>query len=103
TVIVGNNFKSLLASEKRATEFGYNTILLSSQIKGEAKEVAKATAAVALDIERFEIPVKKPACLIFGGETTVTVTGSGKGGRNAELALSFSMEIMRHPRIMGLF
>jgi glycerate 2-kinase len=103
TVIIGNNFKSLLAAEKRAAEFGYNTILLSSQIKGEAKEVAKAVAAIALDIERFDIPIKKPACLILGGETTVTVTGSGKGGRNAELALSFSMEIMGHQRTLGLF
>lgn len=103
TVIVGNNFKSLLAAEKKATLFGYNTVLISSQIKGEAREVAKAIAAMALDMERFDIPVKKPACLIFGGETTVTVTGGGKGGRSSELALSFSMEITGHQQILGLF
>jgi glycerate 2-kinase len=103
TLIVGNNFKSLLAAEKRAAQLGYNTILISSQIKGEAREIAKAIAAMALDIERFGIPIRRPACLIFGGETTVTVTGSGKGGRNTELALSFSMEIMRHHQIVGLF
>src|SRR5579884_3895310 len=103
TLIVGNNFKSLLAAEKRAVQLGYNTILISSQIKGEAREIAKAIAAIALDIERFGIPIRRPACLIFGGETTVTVTGSGKGGRNTELALSFSMEIMRHHQIVGLF
>ncbi len=102
TVIVGNNLKSLVAAERKAGELGYNTILLSSQIKGESREVAKVIAAIALDIERFDIPVKKPACLIFGGETTVTVTGDGKGGRNTETSLTFSMEIMGH-KILGLF
>ncbi len=102
TVVIGNNFKSLAAAEKRATQLGYNTFLLSSQIKGEAREVAKVIASIAFDIERLNIPVKKPACLIFGGETTVTVTGPGKGGRNSETALAFSMEIMGHD-IVGLF
>lgn len=102
TVIVGSNFKSLIAAEKMANRFGYNTLLLSSQITGEAREVAKVIASIAFDIERFDIPVRKPACLIFGGETTVTVTGTGKGGRNTETALAFSMEIMGHP-IVGLF
>lgn len=102
TVIVGNNLKSLVAAERKAGELGYNTILLSSQIKGESREVAKVIAAIALDIERFDIPVKKPACLIFGGETTVTVIGDGKGGRNTETSLTFSMEIMGH-KILGLF
>jgi glycerate 2-kinase len=103
TVVVGNNFRSLLAAEKKSAQLGYNTILISSQIKGEAREVAKAIAAIALDMERFDIPIKKPACLIFGGETTTTVTGGGKGGRNAEFALSFSMEIMGRGQILGLF
>ena len=102
TVIVGNNLKSLVAAERKAGELGYNTILLSSQIQGESREVAKVIAAITLDIERFDIPVKKPACLIFGGETTVTVTGDGKGGRSTETSLAFSMEIMGH-KILGLF
>jgi len=102
TIIVGNNFKSLIAAEKKAREFGFNTFLLSSQISGEAREVAKVVAAIAFDVERFDTPVKRPACIIYGGETTVTVKGSGKGGRNTETALSFSMEIMGH-EIVGLF
>ena len=102
TIIVGNNFKSLMAAEKKAREFGFNTFLLSSQISGEAREVAKVLAAIAFDVERFDTPVKRPACIIYGGETTVTVNGSGKGGRNTETALSFSMEIMGH-EIIGLF
>jgi len=102
TVIVGSNFKSLIAAKKRARQLGYNTFLLSSQISGEAREVAKVIAAIAFDIERFDTPVKKPACIIFGGETSVTIRGNGKGGRNTETALSFSMEIMDHD-ILGLF
>jgi glycerate-2-kinase len=102
TVIIGSNFKSLVSAEKKANHLGYNTLLLSSQMKGEARQVAKVMASIAFDMERFNIPVKKPACLIFGGETTVTVTGNGKGGRNSETALAFSMEIMGHD-IVGLF
>ena len=103
TVIVGNNHKSLLAIQKKATELGYNTLLLSSQINGLAKEVAKVLAGIAFDIERFNTPVEKPACIIFGGETTVNVTGNGTGGRNTETALAFCMEIIGHENIVGLF
>lgn len=103
TVIVGNNFKSLVAAEKKAKEFNYNTLLLSSQISGEAREVAKVIAGIAFDIERFDIPIKKPCCIIFGGETTVNVTGDGIGGRNTETALAFCMEIIGHENIVGLF
>lgn len=102
-VIVGNNFKSLLAAEKKAKEFRYNTLLLSSQINGEAREVAKVISGIAFDIERFDVPLKKPCCIIFGGETTVNVTGSGTGGRNTETALAFCMEIIGHGNIVGLF
>jgi glycerate-2-kinase len=105
TIIVGNNFKSLKAAEKKAGELGYNTFLLSSQIRGEAREVAKVVAAVAFDIEKFGNPVRSPSCVIFGGETTVTVQstlGTGKGGRSTETALSFCMEVIGHD-IVGLF
>lgn len=105
TLIVGSNFKSLKAVQKKAEELGYNTLLLSSQISGESREVAKVVASIAFDVERFGIPVAKPACIIFGGETTVTVhnsTAVGKGGRSTETALSFAMEIIGHD-IAGLF
>ncbi len=102
TVIVGSNLKSLVSAKKQAKKLGYNSLLLSSQMNGEAREVAKAISAIAFEIEKYDLPIKKPACLIFGGETTVTVEGSGKGGRNTETALSFSMEILGH-NIIGLF
>jgi glycerate 2-kinase len=102
TLIVGSNIKSLIAAQKKAAEFGYNTLMLSSQISGEAKEAAKVIAGIAFDIERSDIPVQKPSCIIFGGETTVTVHSMGKGGRSTETALSFCMEIIDH-NIVGLF
>ncbi|MGH7885976.1 MAG: glycerate kinase type-2 family protein [Thermodesulfobacteriota bacterium] len=103
TLVVGNNRKAIAAVEKKAKKLGYNTLLLSSQISGEAREVAKVLAGIAFDVERFEHPVKKPACIIFGGETTVNVVGKGKGGRNTETALSFSFEIIGRKNIVGLF
>ncbi len=103
TVIIGNNCKCICAAEKKARELGYSTLALSSQLKGEAREVAKCVAAVALDIERFGRPLNTPACVIFGGETTVNVKGKGKGGRNTETALSFCMEVVGHANIVGLF
>lgn len=102
TLIVGSNIKSLSAAQKRAKKLGYNPLMLSSQISGEAKEVAKVIAGIAFDVERSNIPVKKPGCIIFGGETTVTVHSMGQGGRSTETALSFCMEIIGH-NIVGLF
>jgi len=102
TLIVGSNIKSLMAAQKKANEYGYNPLMLSSQISGEAKEVAKVIAGIAFDVERSDIPVKKPSCIIFGGETTVTVHSMGKGGRSTETALSFCMEIIGH-NVVGLF
>ncbi len=102
TLIVGSNIKSLAEAQRKASELGYNTLMLSSQISGEAKEVAKVIAGIAFDAERSDIPVEKPSCIIFGGETTVTVHSKGQGGRSTETALSFCMEIMGH-NIVGLF
>jgi len=102
TLIVGSNYISLTAGVKKAQELGYQTLMLTSQINGEASEVAKVVASIAFDIERSDMPAKKPSCIIFGGETTVTLRGSGKGGRNTETALSFCMEIMGH-NVVGLF
>jgi len=83
----------LNAAEKRAKDLGYNTIVLSSLVEGESRDVAKFFAAIAKEVSRTGTPVPKPACIIAGGETTVTIRGKGKGGRNQEFALSAAMEI----------
>jgi glycerate 2-kinase len=68
-------------------------LLLSTFIEGEAREVAKVFAAIAKEILHSGQPVARPACVVAGGETTVTVRGHGLGGRNQELALSAALEI----------
>jgi len=92
-VIVGSNKIALDAAEEKAKELGYNTIVLSSLVEGESREAAKFFAAVAKEVSRTGTLVPKPACIIAGGETTVTIKGKGKGGRNQEFALAAAMEI----------
>ena len=92
-VIVGSNKIALDAAEKRAKDLGYNTIVLSSLVEGESRDVAKFFAAIAKEVSRTGTPVSKPACIIAGGETTVTIRGKGKGGRNQEFTLSAAIEI----------
>lgn len=87
-IIIGRNFESLKAAEEVAKKYKFNTIILSSRIQGQACEVANVFAALIEEISIQNIPVQKPACIIAGGETTVTVKGNGIGGRNQELALA---------------
>lgn len=92
-LIVGNNRECLLAAREKATSLGYNTLVLSSQIEGEAREVAKVLAAIGKEICQISLPIAPPACILAGGETTVTIHGKGKGGRNQELALACAIAI----------
>jgi len=87
-VIILNNMKSLIAMRSKANELGYNTLILTSYMQGEAREVGKFISSIMKQVSNHNTPVKKPACLIMGGETTVTVKGRGRGGRNQELVLS---------------
>ena len=91
--VIGNNKMALESSRKKAEELGYNTLLLSSYIEGEAKEVGKVLASIAKEIYYSDHPLKKPAAVISGGETTVTIRGNGRGGRNQELVLSAAIQI----------
>ncbi len=102
-VIIGSNLKSLENAKKQAESLGYNTLILTSQIKGEAKTVAKSLASIALEIRNSNVPIEKPACIIVGGETSVTVKGNGIGGRNSEMALAFAIEITNKNKISALF
>ena len=93
TVIIGSNARAAQAAEAAAKHLEFNTLLLSTSVQGEAREVAKVAAAIAQEIQRYNRPVVKPACVIWGGETTVTLKGSGLGGRNQELALAAAIAI----------
>ncbi|MEF9427497.1 MAG: DUF4147 domain-containing protein [Candidatus Mariimomonas ferrooxydans] len=94
-IIVGNNLKALTAAKDKAQSLGLKAEILSSEITGEAGDAGKwlAEKAKATHNELDITSEKKEICLISGGETTVTVKGTGKGGRNTELALSFAKEI----------
>lgn len=92
-VVVGSNALALEAARRKAVELGYNAIVLSSSMEGEAREVARVHAAVAREILGSGSPVPPPACVISGGETTVTIRGKGTGGRNQEFALAAALRI----------
>jgi len=99
TVIVADNAKAAGAAVSRARALGMNALLLSTFVEGEAREVAQVIAALAKEVRATGQPIAPPACLILGGETTVTVRGNGKGGRNQELALAAALSIAGLDRI----
>ena len=72
---------------------GFHTLVLSTFVEGEAREVARVHAAIAKEIRASGRPVRSPACVISGGETTVTIRGKGLGGRNQEFALAAAIDI----------
>ena len=86
--IIGSNRLALDATAVKAKELGFKTLILSSSIEGETREIAGMHAAIAREICQSGNPLKPPACVISGGETTVTLRGKGKGGRNQEFALA---------------
>ncbi len=92
-VLVGSNRLAALAAVGEARALGYTTLLLSTFVEGEAREVARVAAALGRGVLAHGDPVPPPACLVFGGETTVTVRGSGRGGRNQELALAAALAL----------
>ena len=91
--LVGTNLQALKAARKEAERLGYRTIILSGMMEGEAREVAKAHAAIAKEVLSSENPLAPPACVLSGGETTVTLQGDGKGGRNTEFALASAIAL----------
>jgi hydroxypyruvate reductase len=92
-MIIGSNIIALRAAEKEATSLGFNTLILSSSIVGETREAARFHTAIAKEVISSGNPIPKPACILSGGETTVTIKGNGLGGRNQEFALAGAIEI----------
>ena len=78
---------------EKAQELGFNALLLTTYLEGEAREVGKVLAALAKEVVQYGKPVARLACLVLGGETTVTVKGDGLGGRNQEMALASALAI----------
>ncbi len=90
---VGNNHLAVQAAAEQAKTLGYQVLTLSTQMEGEAREVAKMYADIAKKIRERGQPLRPPACVLSGGETTVTLRGGGKGGRNQELVLEAALGV----------
>lgn len=101
-LIVGSNIESLMTAKEKAENLGYNVLLLSSMIEGETRHIAKVHGAIAREIIKTGNPLSPPACILSGGETTVTVSGKGLGGRNQEFALSAAIDISGMENIVML-
>src|SRR5262245_31831676 len=103
-LIIANNRLVVDAAMQRARELGFQTLVLGTEVEGEAKEVGNFFAAVAREIERSGRPISRPACVLTAGETTVTVRGTGVGGRNQEMALAWAMSMgARAPSVPTCF
>lgn len=94
TCIIASNRQALQAAAAEAGKAGYRTLVLSSSISGETRDIAQMHAAIAREITESGNPAPRPCCIISGGETTVTMGDKhGKGGRNQEFALAAACEI----------
>ena len=101
-IIVINNLTALRAIATKARHGGYNTIVLSSMIEGETRQVAKVYATLIKDLIDAPHPMPTPACVVAGGEMTVRVTGKGHGGRNGDFCLALVPLISGRTRVVVL-
>jgi glycerate 2-kinase len=101
-LLIGSNLLALQAAAHESKSHGFHTLILSSSIVGETRDAARFHAAIAREIAQTGNPISKPACVISGGETTVTIRGDGKGGRNQEFVLAAAMEISGLERVVLL-
>lgn len=102
TRVIVSPSESFRAVRQKAEAMGLNVLYLGDRIEGEAREVAKVHAAIALEIADHDQPVKKPCLLLSGGETGVTVRGKGRGGRNVEFLLGLAVALGGDKRITAL-
>ncbi|SFS90043.1 glycerate kinase type-2 family protein [Halostagnicola kamekurae] len=91
--VLADNFTAASAAADVCDEAGFETVILSTSVRGETQSAAKTHVAIAEEIRRTGNPVSPPAAIISGGETTVTITGDGIGGPNQEFALSAALEL----------
>jgi glycerate 2-kinase len=101
-IIVARPQDSLQAAAEVAREAGVTPIILGDAIEGEAREVAKVMAGIAGQVRRFAQPHPAPAVLISGGETTVTLRGEGRGGRNSEFLLALAIQLAEQDGVFAL-
>ena len=101
-LIVGSNRLAVDAAAAKARALGYRPLVLSTFIEGETREIARMHAAIAKEVCSTGRPARAPACLISGGETTVTLRGQGLGGRNQEFVLAAAIDLAGLDRVTVL-
>jgi hydroxypyruvate reductase len=102
TVLVATPQDALSAAAEAARAAGVTPIILGDSIEGEAREVARVMAGIAQQVVRHGQPERAPCVLLSGGETTVTVRGKGRGGRNAEFLLALAVALDGDARVHAL-
>ncbi|MDH5563965.1 MAG: glycerate kinase [Nitrospirota bacterium] len=100
SIILANNQTAIDGLTKEAKRLGLRPCFLETPLQGEAKDLGTILGAMAKDIREFCNPVRPPACLLVGGEPTVTITGKGKGGRAQECVLAAAQELAGLPNIV---
>ncbi|MEM7464886.1 MAG: glycerate kinase [Pseudomonadota bacterium] len=93
TIVIASSAVSLEAAAEHAKSQGMDAVILSDAVEGEAREVGKVHSAIAREVALRNRPFERPVVILSGGETTVTLAGDGKGGRNTEFLLSFACGI----------
>ena len=101
-LVIAGNMKAINAARQESNKLGYKTLVLSSMIEGETRDVAKVHTAIAKEILKTGNPIQPPACILSGGETTVNIKGNGLGGRNQEFVLSAAIDISERKNIVVL-
>ena len=100
--LIASPRQMLEAAAAEASRLGITPLILGDAIEGEAREVGKALAGIALSCARHGFPADKPCVLLSGGETTVTLKGEGRGGRNTEFLLGLALTLDGAPGIHAL-
>ena len=96
--IIANNRLLVEAAAAKASDLGFQTLVLASELEGEARDVGRFFASIAREIGSSGNPLSPPACVLAAGETTVTVRGYGLGGRNQEMALAWAIKMQSWTR-----
>ena len=102
TAMIATPQHSLEAAAEIASSAGFTPLILGSAIEGEAREVGKVMAGIARQVVGYGQPAASPCALLSGGETTVTIRGSGRGGRNVEFLLSLAISLDGLPGVFAI-
>jgi hydroxypyruvate reductase len=100
TAIVGSNLHACEGAARAAEALNFKTLVLTTYVEGEAREAGRLLAGILREVDASSHPLARPCCIVAGGETTVTVRGGGRGGRNQELALAAAASLRGVPDVL---